>query len=40
MTEAGEKSRDDVQQELGSLINYFKEQHTETDKLSYLKQAF
>ncbi|WP_027857671.1 hypothetical protein [Marinobacterium jannaschii] len=40
LTEAGEKDRDDVVEELEDLISYFSKDHTEKEKQVYLEHAF
>ncbi len=40
LTESGQKTRDEVDQELRKLIHYFNEDHSNEDKLGYLDQAF
>lgn len=40
LTESQEKTRDEVDQALNKLINYFGEDYTHAEKLNYLEQAF
>ncbi len=40
LTESKVKTRDEVDQELNKLINYFKDEHSNEAKLKYLEQAF
>lgn len=40
LTESEEKTRDEVDQDLGKLIHYLKEDHNQEDKLSYLERVF
>lgn len=40
LTESGQKTRDEVDQELRKLISYFKEDYSSDDKLRYLDRAF